>query len=271
MFPSTVFALRVEQLSAETQAYLERYKIRSATTFSALAKNPAVDMSSLAQVPEDVPKILELINTTRVEACRARQEWMSATDEDLFYSRKLANLEHPLKAEGAPVRHVKRTVNTQLAASSQPKKLRRVRIWEGHPRARAMAEEVLKKNWVSAAGDLLKIMDTDVVMRAESMRDPAAALGRMCSNLRPATLRGHVRAWRSFWNWWRASGGNGFPRNATAFTKYLEMRAAEPCSPSAIVRALTALRFFEAAAGIPLDKRIGRDPWLIAQSVRGVS
>ena len=68
--------------------------------------------------------------------------------------------------------------------------------------------------------------------------------------------------------------GAEFPRGAVHFTRYLEQRTGEPCRPGAITSALSALRYFESAAGLPAGEPVEGDPWLkmegraIAQELR---
>ena len=144
--------------------------------------------------------------------------------------------------------------------------MRRTKIWEGHPKARAKAEAAEKELWVGQVVALLREMGVDALAEAAQQVDPEASLRRVCSHLRGPTLRGHVQAWKSYWSWWMACGGTSMPTKPTDVTRYLEIRAAGACTASVIKRTVAALRFFELAACIHPDRRIGKDAWLHAQS-----
>ena len=67
----------------------------------------------------------------------------------------------------------------------------------------------------------------------------------------------------------RPQGKKVFPKKASDFVRYLEMRAEEPCGPTVITAANAALKFYEEAAGLEKVDRMSDDPWLQKQ-VRGL-
>ena len=87
------------------------------------------------------------------------------------------------------------------------KKMRRTKIWEGHPKARAKAEAAEKELWVGQVVAFLRKMGVDALVEVAQQVDPEASLRRVCSHLRGPTLRGHVQVWKSYWSWWMACGG----------------------------------------------------------------
>ena len=132
------------------------------------------------------------------------------------------------------------------------KKMRRTKIWEGHPKARAKAEAAEKELWVGQVVALLREMGVDALAEAAQQVDPEASLRRVCSHLRGPTL--HMCKLGS------PTGVGGWfavafrcPPSRRNVTRYLETRAAGVCTALVIKRTVAALRFFEFAACIHPD------------------
>ena len=210
---------------------------RNSTETDLLVEGPDTEIEELAREPGDIEKLQELLRQAR-RAARGQRAEFARRGLDEFVRRDKERKKEARAYETAGPTELQRSAEAPPPWHCRrlPSRLARNTKLEGDGRAREKAEEEERQRWVSEAA-------------------------RMCAEVRAATVRSYVRAWRPLWRWWTGTGNSGLLSNPEAVLTCLEQQASEPCAPSVLRRTRAALAFYEEAAGLPTTARVSKCTW----------
>lgn len=131
-----------------------------------------------------------------------------------------------------------------------PTALKRTLAREADPHARVVAERLERDKWVSKLGDIVSEADLPLARAAADSGEPEKVLSRVGQGRRARTVRKRVYDWLPVRSFLLASFNRPWPLSVAELLAYVEMRAAEPCTRTALKGFLAALSFVERAGGI---------------------
>ncbi len=120
---------------------------------------------------------------------------------------------------------------------------RRMRMHDGDPQGRALAEQDERARWMKALAGLIRDSGASLLNQSWDGLSIEALVEMLVGGRRASTLRARARAWRRYQGYLHLAYGVRHPRGIADYLDYLRVRALEPCSQS-VLRGLRALYAF---------------------------
>ena len=138
-----------------------------------------------------------------------------------------------------------------------PTKLRRSRLLEGDPQARAKRERLLREQWLPQLLELVGAAQLSITIVASTSQNPTSVYAAIGQGRRASTIRRRVLGWRKCARYFMILSGRQWPRGLHDVLELLHCLATSDAPKYALSRAVDALLFMEKAGGVPVDSQLG--------------